>query len=54
MHFMTDRSSTLLFNFQTQNIVSCGIGHAADGSPAKRCKVSYAPERGFINRKLNM
>jgi hypothetical protein len=31
MHFMTDRSPTLLFNFQTQNLALGGIGIPADG-----------------------
>lgn len=31
MHLMTDRSPTLLFNFQTQNLALGGIGSPADG-----------------------
>jgi hypothetical protein len=73
MHFMTDRSPTLLFNFQTRNIErvffeEARLGEAptrerglARPSKSKRddwkavpfC-AAYAPERGFINRRLNI
>ena len=68
MHCMTDRLPTLLFNFQTQNVgVAIHTGPDLDKAPVnKRGFVSqvgfsveargrlYVPERGFINRRLNM
>ena len=35
MHFMTDRSPTLLFNIQTQNLALGGIGILTDGIDQK-------------------
>jgi len=64
---MTDRLPTLLFNFQTQNgVLAVHTGPDLDKAPVEkgasylssafrsRRGRLYAPERGFINRRLNM
>jgi hypothetical protein len=53
MHFMTDRSPTLLFNFQTQNLARAAMPASSKRRASPVTKPAPPPKNSNPNRELD-